>query len=85
MFAVTDVHCAVCIKAYSCHHHYTGCRTNLHSMISSSWKQSCALDAIIIICSSRVLRGFISQAAKPFLIYLVLMNVYAVSVNVIVE
>ena len=54
-------------------------------MISSSWKQSCLLDAIIIICSARVLQGFISQAAKPFLIYLVLMNVYVISVNVIVE
>ena len=53
-------------------------------MISSSWKQSCSLDAIIIICSARVLREFTAQAAKPFLIYLVLMNVYVVSVNVIV-
>jgi len=38
-----------------------------------------------LLLSARVLRGFISQAAKPFLIYLVLMNVYVVSVNVIVS
>jgi len=54
------------------------------SLISPSWKQSCSLDAIIIICSATVLLGFTAQAAKPFLICLVLMNVYTVSVNVIV-
>ena len=54
------------------------------TVISPRWKQSCLLDAIIIIYAARALQGFTSHAAKLFLIYLLLMVVYVVSVNVIV-
>ena len=43
-----------------------GSRTDLRSMISSSWKQSCSLDDNII-CSARVLRGFAAQAVNQLL------------------